>query len=126
MIKVRTQFMTLNQMQKIIDHRFVNSDFDVSINKKTKNKNCLTNQIFEKIIIGNRRIQNVISSYVVFFQVFFFKTQRFFRIVFDSSFFAPSFFSSFFFCRFFSFFISFPSFFFRIVDFSISTKFCAI
>ena len=78
MTKVRIQSLTLNQIQKIIDHKLTHFDFGVPISKKAKNKNwkILTNQIFEKIIIENRRIQNVISSYVVFFQVSFFPERR--------------------------------------------------
>ena len=36
----------------------------------------MTDQIFEKIIIENRRFQKIISSYAVFFQISFFSERR--------------------------------------------------
>ena len=77
-IKIRVQPMTLNQMQKIIDHRLANPGLGVPTSKKAKNRNwkILANQIFEKTITGNRRIQNVISLYAAFLQVPFSSERR--------------------------------------------------
>ena len=110
--KVRFQPMIFNQVQRIIDHRLTHSGSDVPTSKKVKNRDwkILTDQMLEKIIIGNRRFQNVISFYAASAQVLFSSerkkfpksllTRRFLRL----RFFRRPFFSVIFF------FLSFPPF----------------